>query len=308
MTPEIRLLGAALRGAEQDRDRIMPTAILTAVFVVAARRRFPADVDRRAVTRFARQVRDIVPGGTDFPMRDIEAAVRGVTGEVTLIGGSGSPQLMYATTLALADELELTGSEIDALLSEAEREAASARELAAPPDDEVVPVHRYRRIHRRLLTGTDLRPAREPRPHRTVPSDLHRGRPSTPAGRHLHGSLIPSARTPAPGAVDSTARFRILRATLAGALPRYLPPSPEVHEVAALVRAAQSISTAEVDPMKAEYVARILLLEDLPLDGFTKRDIYQNGAALLQAITAAWNHDDAVFAALIAEAEATLAG
>ena len=311
---ESRLLGAALRGAEHERDELLSTAfggllpmkVLTAAFAVAARRRFPADVDRRAVARFAGQFVALVPSGADFAVREVEAAVRAVTGEVALLDAEGLPRLMYAVLLALADELELD-DDVDSLLAEAERETAAALTLAAPADGEEVPVHRYRRTYRRLLTDADLRPARAARPHRKAPSAPPAGTPATRAGRELLCHLARTEVVPVGGEVTSADRFLILRATLAEALRWYLPEDAELPEMAALAFATRTVSEAEVDLMKAEYLIRLIMGEKVSLDGFTKRDIFQNGAALLQVIASRWGHDSAAISALVVEAERALA-
>lgn len=59
--------------------------------------------------------------------------------------------------------------------------------------------------------------------------------------------------------------------------------------------------------MKAEYIIRLAMGEDVPLDGMKKSDIYRVGGAILQVIAERWQHDDVALAEVIGEAEQSLA-
>lgn len=321
---EARLLRAALRDDERERDRIIaeldggwPVGILTAAFVLAARRRFDDRWDRRVVLAFARRFVAQAPGGAGFAVRDAELLLRGVTGDPHLIAATAEvkdlSELYYALLLALADDLGLDDAAVDKLLAKAVRETAAAMQREEPPEETRVDpavLRRYRRIHRRYLTDQEMvqsvRPApREPSPLSFQPSGGHR-EPVTRAGRHLRSVLL-GAGGPADDIPDMDL-LRIARATLVEALVRYLPPNPEVSEIAALVRAASEAHPNQFHPMKAEYMVRLMMGEEgVPRDGINQGDVYLICGLLLQVIFVASHRDDAALCMMIVAAEEILA-
>ena len=58
--------------------------------------------------------------------------------------------------------------------------------------------------------------------------------------------------------------------------------------------------------MKAEYTIRLIMGENVSLDGMKKSDIYRAGAALLQVIAEWWQRDETLLTELIEDAERTL--
>lgn len=323
---EAQLLGAALRGETRERDRVLakhqadswPMELVTAAYALVARRWWDERWDRRVVFAFARRFVDQAPGGSGFLVRDVEAMLRAATGELYLAASLADaprlPELPYALLLALADDLNMGDTEVDPLLAEAAQERAAALAMVEPLEDAVnepVALRRYRRIHRRYLMDDDVVPRRPEPPREPRPVDAVRGAgghagPATRAGRFLRSYLL-GIEGPAAGEVSDADRFRIVRSTLSEALWLYLPEDPDLREISALVRGAQAAYPQDVDPMKAEYTVRLIMGETVSLDGMKKRDIYRNGAAMLQVIAEWWQRDQAVLTEVIEDAEKTLA-
>jgi hypothetical protein len=194
---EARLLRAAMRDDERERDRIIadeldaswPFEIVVLAVVVAARRWFDERWDRRVIHAFARQFVAQAPGGSGFAVRDAEALLRGFTGDPHLLAATSEaerlPELYYALLLALADDLELGDAEADRLLAEAVRETSAALQLATqrPEDTGVDPavLRQYRRIHRRYLTDTEIVPAPTTPPREPTPIPATRTPTDTPS-------------------------------------------------------------------------------------------------------------------------------
>lgn len=325
---EARLLRAALRDDERERDRIIedelaatwPFEIVVLAVAVAARRRFDERWDRRVIHAFARRFVAQAPGGAGFAVRDAEALLRGFTGDPHLLGATSEaeklPELYYALLLALADDLELGTAEADQLLIEAVRETTVSLKVATerPEDTGVDPavLRQYRRIHRRYLTGADVvpvptTPPREPTPIPAVHGADGYPEPTTRAGRFLRSYLV-GVEGPAGADVPPSDLYYVARATLVQGLYQYLPSDPDLREISALVRTTTETFPKLFRPMKAEYVIRILMGEtDLPLDGITKPDIYAASVLLLRVMGMASESDDAVICPMIVSAERSLA-
>lgn len=325
---EARLLRAALRDDERERDRIIvdelggrwPFEIVVLAVAVAARRRFDERWDRRMILAFARRFVAVAAGGSGFAVRDAEALLRGATGDLHLLVATAEaerlPELYYALLLALADDLELGNAEVEHLLAEAVRETTAAlRSAPQRPEDigeDPAVLRRYRRTRRRYLTDADMvpRPATPPRPPVPLPAIRGAGgypEPTTRAGRFLRSFLV-GVKGPAATEVTNTDAYLIARATLVQALYRYLPPDPDLREIAALVRATAEAYPDLFRPMKAEYLVRILMKEkDVPLDGITRPDIYAASVLMLRVIGAASDDDDAAICPMIVAAEEILA-
>src|SRR5687768_3224018 len=95
-TPEGKMLSAELRGDESAWRRLQATMpsdewweMVPVAFVLAARRRLTPDVDRRTATRFAVRFVAEAPGASSFSARDVEAVLRGSTGEDALLTAVG---------------------------------------------------------------------------------------------------------------------------------------------------------------------------------------------------------------------------
>ncbi len=340
---EARMLSAELRGDERQwrRLRTEPARgwwldVMPVACTVAARRRFGRYTDRRIVTHFATRFVELSPDGARFTARDVDAVIRGITGEDSLLLPL-EPELvnriMYAALFALVDDLQLDDKAVDALLAEAENEIAAAHAAmpTPPPAPDVPPVELglHQRTHRRYLGDDDHWPQRLPelRPPRelagidgfgevVVPPLDHTGRaqkdrqrgsgqlPSSRAGRSVRASLLrDQAEQNRIGEVANADLLRVTRSAFSVALRRYLHPDPDVREIAALVALTRNVFHADLDPMKAEYIARAAMGEQVPLDGLTSKDVYLACSLMLGTIVDWWHQDAPTVNAVIVEAE-----
>jgi hypothetical protein len=324
-----------MRGDERewrriDRDEVADgwSEITPVAFALAARRRFGLQGDRRMVTRFVQAFIERTPGTEGIAHRDAEAVIRGVLGEdwlVSTVDATRGGPIMYAALFALVDDLELSDDQADALLAEAEATVAAAyRSVETPPPgpDEApaLTFDMHRRTRRRLLsTERQLpdRPAalRAPRGFQTGNKNARRlleakrrMQPSTMAGRHLRGVLLRDEQeeTRFKDTPDDEV-LRVLRAAFETALPIYLHPDPDVREIAALVKLTRDVFYQDLDMMKAEFLARTALGEDVPLDGVTRKDLYMHWTLMLYTVTDWWHRDRAALDAIIASAEQAVA-
>src|SRR5688572_1548884 len=95
MTPHTlqgQLLSAELRGDEAEQRRLKAAwttdawdEVIPVAFALAVRRRFGRYGDRRVTTRFAKRFVARAPEGADFKAREVEAVLRGVSGEDALL-------------------------------------------------------------------------------------------------------------------------------------------------------------------------------------------------------------------------------
>jgi len=142
---EARWIRAALKGDSRERRRIAleelhggpPFRVTPIACAVAARRLFGEQWDRRVITTFARRIVERTPAAAGLLPRDVEAVLRGMTGETELITaapGEALAEISLGSLFGLADELALDDRAVDALLVEAERETAAVPVLAEPPD------------------------------------------------------------------------------------------------------------------------------------------------------------------------------
>jgi hypothetical protein len=292
--------------------------LLPAAFALVARRWWDERWDRRVIHAFAQRFVAQAPGGSGLVVRDAEAMVRAATGELdlaaSLVDAERLPELPYALLLALADDLGMRDAEVGPLLVDAARETAAALSMGAPLEDAVnepVALRRYRRIHRRYLADDDVvlsrpGPPRQPRPVEAVRGAGGHAGPRTRAGRFLRSYLL-GVEGPTAGEVSEADRFRIIRSTLSEALWLYLPEDPDLREMSALVQLAWVAYPQDVDPMRAEYAVRLIMGENVSVDGMKKSDIYRAGAAVLQVIAEWWHRDETVLTEVIEDAEKTLA-
>ncbi len=292
---------------------------------MAARRRFPADVDRRTVTRFAVEFVARAPGATRFAARDVEAVVRGVTGEDALLA-TVNPEIrtriMYAALFALADDLDLDDGAADELVRQAEQQITAAyRAVDVPPtgsgNDPRIDFDFHRRTRRRYLSDDDVLPGRPGTPRRPrSPQDDKKTRkrrrdgprPSTLAGRYLRATLrrddLERARI---GEVSNADLLRIHRSAIGTALTMYLHPDPSLAEITALVTLTRDTFYPDLDVMKTEYVARAALNENVPIDGLTSKDVHLASSLMLTVIADWWEQDDAAISSVAVTAEANVA-
>lgn len=331
-TSEGQLLSAELRGEESVWRRLRGAMssdewweVVPVAFVLAARRRFTPDVDRRTATRFAVRFVAQAPSGAVFSARDVEAVLRGVTGEDAILAAVAAEtrvRIMYAVLFALADDLELDDAAVDELVVQAEQQIAAAYRavdvpLAGPADAPSITFDFHRRAGRRYLNDDDVLPSRPGRPRRPrSPLDDKKARkkrrevprPSTLAGRYLRATLrrddVERARI---GEVSNADLLRIHRSAVGAALASYLYPDPSLPEITALVTLTRDTYYADLDVMKTEHVARAALYEDVPLEGLTSKDVYLASSLMLMIIADWWEQDDAAISSVAVAAEAKVA-
>ena len=336
MTPHTlqgQLLSAELRGddAEQRRLRAAWTTdawdeVIPVAFALAVRRRFGRYGDRRVTTRFAKRFVARAPEGTDFKAREVEAVLRGVSGEDALLatvdpGTAGG--IMHAGLVALVDDLDLDDDAVNQLVVAAEQQISAAYRAVGtppdgPPDAPRSVLETYRRTHRRYLRDEDLLPDRQGEPRRPrAPQDdsSTAGRkrrevsgPVSLAGRYLRASMLrDTAERDSLGTVPSLDLTRVFRSALIAALPRYLHPDPSLPEITALVLLARDTFHAELDVLKTEYVARAALDEDVPIDGLTSKDVFLACSLMLMVIADWWGQDEAAISDVVVAAEERVA-
>lgn len=250
------MVSAALRGDVRERDRILhrdlaggwPFAVIPAAFLLAARRRFQPQVDRRMTTRFAWRFVLNAPGADRFLVRDVDTALRVAIGDEYLGDAlpAGLGEIMYATLFGLADDLELSDRAAVELLAEAEGQIALAhrQEWAFPDgnvDASILGDAHWRRTRQPYLVAKNWLPARtgDCRPPRTPRSDeLRRRAPRTLAGRYVRSFLVHSGQKREVDSDDVPHQdlLRVMRTSFALAAPLYLHPDPDVREIAELVR------------------------------------------------------------------------
>jgi hypothetical protein len=328
---EVRWLRAALTGDDRERERIargeladgLPFEASIAACGLLAGRLFDERWDRRLISTFAERVVATMPAASALVPREIEAILRGLTGEGELLATANyedAPGIVLAPLFALADELALDDGAVGALLVEAEREAAKAASLAAPrePDDDPMPAgEQWRRINRRYLTDNDFpvrehAVARQPRP---FPADRYPARkwrrmpePESLAGRYLRNLVLRQHhRGPQVSEVPDDDAFQMARAAFTIAVKMYLHPDPELVETMALASAARATFWADLDLLKAEYLTRWILGEKMSFTGVIRRDVYASCVFQLGAIIDAWNNDDVAACAILVEAERDVA-
>jgi hypothetical protein len=114
------------RGVAGFRDD--EAAVAEAACELAARRYFGADYDVRAVTVFARWLRDVWVGGWPLDVMQLEAVIRAALGEREIdLSGITPPELRKAQCVAasyICKVLEMDETAVDAMFAEAEAVAA----------------------------------------------------------------------------------------------------------------------------------------------------------------------------------------
>lgn len=318
---EVRWLRAALTGDGQERRRIAleelpggpPFQVTVIACGVAARQVFGEQWDRRVITTFARRLAERMPAAAGLLPRELEAILRGMTGETELltIVPDELGDIILASLLGLADQLALDAPAVDALLAEAERQTAVVATIEEPPsaDEAAVPdSDRWQRTFEPLLTSDDFVPRAHPvaRPPRPFPAEEGRSvEPASRAGRYLRHLMLHERHNGPP--VDEIPMIDLLRvARLAFTIAvrsYYLHPDPDLVETMALASATKAQQWPEIDLMKAEYLIRIVFGEKVPLDGITNRDAYPSCVFMLRTIIDAWDSDDAALCSILADAE-----
>lgn len=330
-TGEARWIRAALTGDSWERRRIAreevfggpPFQVTLIACGIAARRLFGEQWDRRVITTFAQRLVERTPAPVTLAPRDVEAVLRGMTGETELITaapGEALAEISLASLLGLADELALDAPAVDAMLLEAERETAAAvayalqvtelpdlDETAVPDDD------RWRRTFEACLTSDDFVPRAHPvaRPPRPFPAEKRRDtEPESKAGRYLRLLMRGEHRAGGldPNEIPMIDLLRVARlAFVIAADSYYFHPDPDLTETMALVFATKARRWPDIDVMKAEHLTRFYLREKIPLDGITNRDVYPSCVFMLQTIFDAWDGDDAAICFVLGDAEERVA-
>jgi len=318
---ESRWLRAALTGDIRERRRIAleelpggpPFQVTPIACGVAARQVFGEQWDRRVITTFARRIVERLPAAAGLLPREIEAWLRGNTGEVELLlmVPDELGDIVVASLLGLADQLALDDRAVDVLLVEAERQMAVVATIEAPPGTEQAGVSdsdRWQRTFEPFLTGDDFVPrahsvARPPRP---FPAEERLStQPASQAGRYLRrllrGEMDDELRAMDVPMVDLL-RVGRLAFTIA-VRSYYLHPDPSLLETMALASATKARRWPGIDLMKAEYLTRLVFGEKVPLDGITNRDVLPSCIFMLQTIIDAWGGDDAALCSVLVDAE-----
>jgi hypothetical protein len=322
---EARWIRAALTGDGRERRRIAveelpggpPFQVTLIACGVAARQVFGEQWDRRVITTFARRLVERMPAAAGLLPREIEAILRGLTGQVELltIVPDELGDIIVASLLGLADQLALDDRAVDALLVEAERQMAVVATIEEPPsaDEAAVPdSDRWQRTFEPFLTSDDFVPRAHPvaRPPRPFPADEGRSTPpASLAGRYLR-SLLRGEIDAEPRASDVPMADLLRVARLAFTIAvrsYYLYPDPDLVETMALVSATKARRWPGIDLMKAEYLTRLVFGEKVPLDGITNRDVYPSCVFMLHTIIDAWAGDDAALCSVLADAEEGIA-
>ncbi|OZV73048.1 hypothetical protein CA850_31650 [Micromonospora echinospora] len=124
--------------AEADRLRDLLRAensdleVLSGAFVAAVRRRFGRIDDLRGITEFVANLGAIL--GAGVPRRETEAMVRVVLGEEYLLDSvepEAAGTAVWAVLLGVVMELELSSTDVDSLILEAEWYAGMIDQLGA---------------------------------------------------------------------------------------------------------------------------------------------------------------------------------
>lgn len=322
---EARWLRAALTGDASQRRRIAheelaggpPFQLIPAACAVAGLRLFGAQWDRRVTTVLARRIVEQTPAGASLLPRDVEAVMRGMSGEGELmlaVPGEVLAECILASVFGLADELMLDERGVDALLIEAERELAVAAAVEQPPDADDVPVpddDRWRRTFEQRLTSGDFVPRAHPvaRPPRSFPIEKGLSRlPASKAGRYLRNLLRRDSDSgPQVSEVPNADLLRVARMAFTAAVRLYLHPDPDLAETMALSSFTKANHWLEIDLMKAEYITRTVFGEKLPFDGISGRDVYPSCVFMLRSIIETWDRDDAAICYVLGFAEASVA-
>jgi hypothetical protein len=318
---EARWLRASLTGNAGERRRVAheelaggpPFQVTPLACGVAARRLFGMQWDRRVMTIFAGRLVDRTPAAAGLNPRDIEAILRGMTGEIdllTAIPGVRVTEIFLALLFGLADELALDDRAVDELLVEAERETAAAANLAVPPPADEAPVlddDRWRRTFERHLTDDEFVPRAHPvaRPFRPFSAEDRRFElPASKAGRYLRDLVGREPKTgPKASEVPLVDQLRVARLAFTIAVRTFLHTDPDLAETMAVVLLTRSGRWPGIDVMKAEYLIRTIFKEKVPLDGITNRDVLPSSIFMLYAIVDAWDGDDGAICSVIADAE-----
>jgi hypothetical protein len=319
---EARWIRAALTGDEPERQRIAreelsggpPGRVTPIAAMVAARRLFSEQWDRRVITTFARRLVERNPAASGLLPRDVEAVLRGMTGEtelLTTVPFEVVAEICLASLLGLADELALNDEAVDVVLVEAERETTALAAVAEPPDTNEAAVldgDQWRRTFERLLTSDDFVPrghsvARAPRPF--PPAERRDSEPGSKAGRYLRHLLRgESDAGPQASEIPQVDLLRVARLGFTIAVRSYyLYPDPDLTETMALALTTKAHRRPDIDLMKAEYLIRTVFGEKVPLDGITNRDVYPSCLFMLNTIIDAWDGDDGALCAVLADAE-----
>jgi len=322
---EARWLRAALIGDSRERRRIAleelpggpPFQVTPLACGVAARQVFGEQWDRRLITTFARRLVERMAAAAGLMPREIEAYLRGMTGEVELlmIVPDELGDVIVASLLGLADQLAPDDRAVDALLVEAERQTAVMATLVELPgtDQAAVPdSDRWQRTFEPFLTSDDFVPRAHPvaRPPRPFPAEEGRSTlPASQAGRYLRrllrGEMDDELRA---SEVPMADLLRVARLAFTIAVRSYyLHPDPDLFETMALVSATKARRWPGIDLMKAEYLTRLVFGEKVPLDGITNRDVLPSCVFMLQTIIDAWGGDDAALCSVLADAEEGIA-
>jgi hypothetical protein len=323
---EARWLSAALRGDDAECARVLrrelpegpQVEVVVPACLLAARRLFDERWDLRVITVFAQRVVERGPADDAVIPRYIEGFLRGMLGEMDLLTDDSAftLEIPRVALFAMVDELALDDGAIDELLVEAEVETAKAKGLGLLESeldgDATLPdAGPWRRTYRRYLTDDDFVPRRHPTPRRPLvfSPEKAKGRrqgiaaPVSKAGRYLRSQTrrkdtdewdldqIPNADL-----------LRVARNAFAAAVVRYLPPDPDISEIAALAGEARKSFRSEPNLMKAEYLVRTAMLEKMPLDGITSADVYISCVCMVSIIFDWWDSDDAA-SVIMAKAE-----
>ena len=328
-TAEGRLLRAELRGDDDERDRILDTEltggwwpeVMPVAFSIAALRRFGEFGDRHLVTTFANRFVERAPGGQGFAPRTVEAVVRGAMNEAWLLGAVDpglAGEIMYAGLFALADELELDGEQVDALLAEAERVVAA---VALPPGGEGaarLELRTCRRTGQRYLTDEDRlpdltrrmrspwRPPAAPRSRKAQRRQPAAPEPSTVVGRYLWALALRDEGPDRTAETDGIELMTLALCVLVLIVRQYLPKAPDQREISALTRRAWETFRPQTDPITIEHMVRRAVGEEIPVNDITSYDRYGSAVLVLGAIADDWGSDARAVGEVIAKAEQTV--
>jgi hypothetical protein len=325
-SPGVRMLDAAFRGEHRTAARISrkelggdwPFELTCMAFVLAVRRRFEPGTDRRMATRFAWKMVQSAPGAEKFLIRHVDAMVRLGMGDEE--AGPSLPaeryaDRMYATLLALLDDLELDDRQVAEFLEETERREYEERGrhiVVVKPGEfrfRDIDLRRYQRVHRRYLADKHWLPPRagELRPPRGPGEGLRTGQPSSLAGRFARAAMLRRLdEGPDVDDVPNVDTVRLAWTTFAVVITRYLYADADIREMTPLVRRAHR-ADGELDPMKMEYLLRTGMGEHLPMDGVTAREVYKGSSLMLGLMIEDWGRDEAAITAAVLDAEEELA-
>ncbi|WP_433304752.1 hypothetical protein ACQP2F_16100 [Actinoplanes sp. CA-030573] len=265
------------------------------------------------ITQFATRFVKLSPGGENFLVRDIDAALRVGMGDHHIADSLTADfcEIMYALLFALADDLQMSDAQVDELLVESR---AASNRIHQNWGRGLVPELRKSRLYRRGYGRTwntylsdeqwkILRSKTRFKNARTATATVGK-EPVTSAGRCVQFFLLGRQDTePRPLDVSTKSIAIVACATFGLAVRTYFKRGSAVEEMASAIREIRASYWSAVDPLQIEYLIRLARGEDLILENMDEDLVYAICAVILMFIAEKWRWNRDKISRLVAQAE-----